>query len=56
MYATDGLVVRRLAPSNLKNKMSEKFPLDTYMSNTMLDVDFDNEDGEDLLVESEFTF
>ena len=54
MYATDGLVVRRLAPSNLKNKMSEKFPPEK--SNTMLDVDFDNEDEEDWLAESGFTF
>ena len=36
--------------------MSEKFPPDTYMSNSMLDVGFDNEDEEDWLAESGFTF
>ena len=37
--------------------MSEKFPPDTYMSNSMLDVDYDDNDHEeDWLAESGFTF
>ena len=45
VYATDGLVVRRLAPSNLKTPRVRNILM--ILSNSILDVDYDDNYEED---------